>query len=63
MRRDQMVRNTKVQMLVVLVAGAVMGYAASGKLNSFQRAEAAPPQGASTAEKTGGTQPGDPSCW
>ncbi len=48
-----MLRNPKIQMLVVLVAGAVIGYAAaSGKLNPFQRAEAAPPPESSTAEKT-----------
>jgi arylsulfatase len=45
-----MLRNTKIQMLLVLVAGASLGYvAASGKLNPFQRAKAAPPQGSSTA--------------
>jgi arylsulfatase len=54
-----MLRNTKIQMLVVLVAGASIGYAAaSGRLNPFQRAEAAPPQGASTAEKTGSAPAG-----
>ena len=50
-----MLRNTKIQMLLVLVAGASIGYAAaSGKLNPFQRGEAAPPQGSSTAEKSAG---------
>ena len=46
-----MLRNTKIQMVLVLVAGASIGYvAASGKLNPFQRAKAAPPQEASTAD-------------
>lgn len=39
-----MFRSTKVQMALVLVLGAAGGYAAaSGKLNPFQRANAAPP--------------------
>jgi arylsulfatase len=58
-----MLRNTKIHMLLVLVAGAAIGYAAaSGKLNPFPKAEAAPPQESSTAEKTAGTQPGEPAC-
>ncbi len=55
-----MFRSTRVQMLLVLVAGAAVGYgAASGKLNPFQSAEAASPGGASVSEKTGGGQSGD----
>ena len=41
-----MLRSTKVQMLLVLVAGAAIGYAAaSGKFSPWPRAEAAPPEG------------------
>jgi arylsulfatase len=43
-----MLRNTKVQMLLVLLAGAAIGYAAaSGKWPSFRSSAAAPPAGAS----------------
>src|SRR6266851_8989518 len=39
-----MFRNVKVQMLALLAAGALLGYAAaSGKLSFFQKVEAAPP--------------------
>ncbi len=58
-----MVKNTKVQMLVVLLAGALAGYAAaSGRLNPFQRGEAAPPHEPSTTEKTKAAQPDEPAC-
>jgi arylsulfatase A-like enzyme len=58
-----MVKNTKVQMLVVLLAGALAGYAAaSGRLNPFQRGEAAPPSEPSTTEKTKAAQPDEPAC-
>ncbi|HMF14361.1 MAG TPA: sulfatase-like hydrolase/transferase, partial [Gemmataceae bacterium] len=41
-----MIRNTRVQMLLVLALGAAAGYtAASGKLGLFQKAEAASPTG------------------
>ena len=37
-----MLRNVRLQMVAVLAAGALLGYlAASGRLNPFQRAEAA----------------------
>ncbi len=55
-----MLKNTRIQMFLVLVAGASIGYAvASGKLNPFQRADAAPPRGSSAGEKTEGPQAGD----
>jgi arylsulfatase len=58
-----MVKNAKIQMLVVLLAGATIGYAAaSGKLNPFQRGEAAPPQGPSTGAKARETQSSEPAC-
>jgi uncharacterized protein (TIGR03000 family) len=44
MREQLMLRNTKFLAVVSLVAGALLGYAvASGKLNFFPKAEAAPP--------------------
>src|SRR5437868_14590282 len=53
-----MLRSTRVQMLLVLAAGALIGYAAaSGKLNPFQRAEAAQPGGPTVVEKTVASQP------
>src|SRR5947209_5188644 len=57
-------RTTRLQMLLVLAAGAVMGYAvASGKLNPLARVEAAPPGGQSTLAKTVPAKPGDtPAC-
>src|SRR5215831_3102358 len=58
-----MFRSTKFLAVACLTAGTLLGYAAaSGKLNPFARAEAAPPEGASAVEKTGGPQPGDPAC-
>src|SRR5271166_6930336 len=59
-----MLRTTKIQMLLVLVAGAAMGYAAaSGKLNPFGRAEAAPPGQPAAADKAGGSRPAaTPTC-
>ncbi len=55
-----MLKNTKVQMLLVLVAGASLGYAAaSGKLNPFQRADAAPPRESSAGEQTKDSPAGD----
>jgi arylsulfatase len=45
-----MLTKSKVQMLVVLLAGAVIGYAvASGKLHRPQASKAAPPEGAAPA--------------
>jgi arylsulfatase A-like enzyme len=39
-----MLRNTRLQMTAILAVGALLGYlAASGKVNPFQRAAAAPP--------------------
>src|SRR6201997_423871 len=47
-----MFRSTKVQMTLVLTAGIVAGYAvASGKLNPFQKAEAAPPTPAAASRQ------------
>ena len=55
-----MLRNTKFQMFLVLVTGALAGYAAaSGKLNPFQSAAAGPVRGAA-GDQIGGTQPTDP---
>jgi len=45
-RRNTMFRNPSVRMAAVLVAGALLGYfAASGKLNPFAWASAAPVPG------------------
>ena len=58
-----MLRNAKIQMLVVLLAGTLIGYAAaSGKLNPFQRGEAAPPPEPSASDKTKAAQPSELSC-
>src|SRR6516165_8682950 len=47
-----MFRNTRVQMVAFLAAGALLGYlAAAGRLNPFQRAEAAPPNAAAGSTK------------
>ena len=47
-----MLRNTRVQMAAVLAAGVLLGYlAASGRLNPFQRAEAAPPSAEAASVK------------
>lgn len=57
-----MLKNAKIQMLLVLVLGASIGYAAAlGKLNPFQRADAGPP-GASAGERTQDSQPGGKSA-
>ena len=43
-----MLKNTKMQMLLVLVVGASLGYAAaSGKLNPFQKSGGSSPQASS----------------
>src|SRR5262245_14126545 len=48
-----MLRNTRIQMAAVLAAGALLGYlAASGKLNPFSRADAAPSSERSTTTRT-----------
>jgi arylsulfatase A-like enzyme len=53
-----MMMNSKVQLLLVLVVGGVLGYAAAnGKLNPFQRTEAAPSTEA--IAKTGDSPFGD----
>ncbi len=58
-----MLRDTRIQMLVVLLVGATLGYAAaSGKLNPFDRAEAAPPQGAASTETTAKSETCELSC-
>lgn len=50
-----MLRNAKIQMFLVLVAGASIGYAAAvGKFNFFQKVEAGPPSGLSPSEKAEG---------
>jgi arylsulfatase len=49
-----MLKNTRVQMIAVLAIGGLLGYlAASGKLNPFLTATAAP-EGTSAVDKTGG---------
>src|SRR5262249_8081423 len=56
-RRGQMLRNTKIQMMLVLVAGVVLGYCvASGKVRPFETATAAPPTEAA------GEQSGTETC-
>jgi arylsulfatase len=53
-----MFRSTKVQMLLVLAAGALVGFAAaSGRLNPFQKADAGQPGGASGVTKTPESEP------
>src|SRR5262245_19241546 len=49
-----MLRHSRFQAVVFLAAGALLGYAAaSGKLNPFQRTEASPSSGTSSARKEG----------
>src|SRR5437870_657510 len=44
-RRDQMLKNTRLQMIAMLAIGGLFGYAAaSGKLDVFRKANAGPPQ-------------------
>jgi hypothetical protein len=51
-----MLRNTRLQMMAVLAAGALLGYlAASGHLNPFSRADAG-----SLAGKVQGVKPAEP---
>jgi arylsulfatase len=58
-----MLKNSKFQMLVVLLLGASVGYAAaSGKLNPFQKVEAGPPQESSAVKKTAGTNADELTC-
>jgi arylsulfatase len=58
-----MFRNTRVQMAAVLAAGLLLGYlAASGRLNPFQRAEAAAPGESLATDKTAGTPSAGPAC-
>src|SRR6185437_5227876 len=55
-----MLKSTKIQMLLVLVVGASIGYAAaSGKYNPFQKAEAAPPSRSGLPSQTHVTQAED----
>src|SRR5438552_8567339 len=44
-RREQMLKNTRLQMIAMLAIGGLFGYAAaSGKLDVFRKANAGPPQ-------------------
>src|SRR5438445_5212396 len=59
----QMFKNVRVQMIAMLAIGSLLGFAAaSGKLNPFQRADAAPPGRPTAVEKTGASQSGDGSA-
>src|SRR5262245_28618324 len=54
-----MLRNTRVQMAAILAIGALLGYlVASGRLNPFQGAEAAPPATADTPAAPAQSGPG-----
>src|SRR3984957_3463899 len=62
-RGNPMWKNTKVQMLLVLVAGISLGYAAAtGRLNPFAKAEAAQPGQAAATDKTGGDKDDASGC-
>src|SRR5262249_45361769 len=57
---ETMLRNTRVQMLLVLVTGAVVGYvAAGGRINPFPSASAAPSGGPAASEPTANSQSQD----
>src|SRR5437899_8419818 len=44
-RREQMLKNTRLQMIAMLAIGGLFGYAAaSGKFDVFRKANAGPPQ-------------------
>src|SRR6185437_9256589 len=58
-----MLKSTKIQMLLVLVTGASIGYAAaSGKYNPFQKADAAPPNKSDLPSRIHDTQAEDTSA-
>jgi arylsulfatase len=58
-----MLKNTKLQILLALSAGVLLGYGvASGKLNPFQKAEAAAPRESLATDKTAGTPSAGPAC-
>src|SRR5262249_44768747 len=55
-RRMHMFKNSRVQMIAMLVIGSLLGFvAASGKLDAFRKANAAPPP-SSVAERENGAE-------
>src|SRR6266567_7904187 len=58
-----MLRNTRVQMAAVLAGGALLGYlAASGRLNPFSKADAAPLPESPSARSESGSAPSAACC-
>jgi arylsulfatase len=58
-----MLRNTKVQMISMLVVGGLLGYAAaSGKFEMFRKAQAEPVQSSSTGSQDNSFNGGNGSC-